>query len=55
MCNARLKPEYKVKRGDICPVCHVETLTLECEVDEAKCLDCQAELAGFNPTTRSAS
>jgi len=47
MCNARLKPQYKVKRGDVCPVCHTEKLTLECEVDAAKCVDCQADLAGF--------
>jgi len=46
MCNARLKPEYRLKRGDVCPVCHTERLTLECEVDDARCVDC-AELAGF--------
>jgi len=47
MCNARLKPEYKVRRGDVCPVCHTERLTLECEVDAGKCVDCQSDLAGF--------
>lgn len=46
--NARYKRELKPKRGDMCPVCHTERLTLECEVDAAKCVDCQANLAGFN-------
>ena len=43
--NARTKPELKPKRGELCPVCHVELLTLECEVDAARCVDCQAEEA----------
>ena len=46
--NARYRSELKPKRGDLCPVCKTERLTLECEVDAAKCVDCQADLAGFN-------
>ena len=45
--SARYKRELKPKLGDPCPICHTERLTLECEVDAAKCVDCQADLAGF--------
>lgn len=45
--NARYKRELKPKRGDLCPVCHTERLTLECEVDAAKCVDCMKDEADF--------
>ena len=47
MCNARLKPEYKVQRGDVCPVCRIEYLDHEQEVDDARCFNCSEDLAGF--------
>jgi len=47
MCNARLKPEYRLKRGDVCPVCRMEYLNCEQEVDDARCFNCSEDLAGF--------
>ena len=40
-------PEPKPKRGDLCPICKTERITLEFEVDAAKCVDCQCDESLF--------